>query len=72
MRAIFLAYLILLDSIVMIVLYLVKSTSYEAPHHAVFSNLLYLIRLKSKSAPCTQASSVCVLYLISETKFHAH
>jgi hypothetical protein len=32
-------------------LYLEKSTSYEAPHYVVFSNLLSLISLRSKYSP---------------------
>jgi hypothetical protein len=40
MRAICLAHLVLLDLIVLIIL--AKSTSYEVPHYAVFSNVLQL------------------------------
>jgi hypothetical protein len=40
-------------------MYLEKSTSYEAPHYAVFSNLLSL-HLSSVSTPCSPTPSVYV------------
>jgi hypothetical protein len=50
-------------------------TSYEAPHYAVFSNLLPFnlssIQIFS-SASCSHVPSVCVLPLMLETKFHTH
>jgi hypothetical protein len=53
--------------------YLVKSTSYEARHYAVFFNLLSLdlslVQIVS-SAPCSQTPSVYASPLMSETKFH--
>jgi hypothetical protein len=56
-------------------LYLEKSTSYEAPHYAVLSNLLSLHLSLVKiftSAPSSQTPSVYVPPLMSETKFHTH
>jgi hypothetical protein len=51
-------------------LYLTKSTSYEAPHSAIFSSLLplhpILVQIFSL-VPCSQVSSVYILPLISET-----
>jgi hypothetical protein len=56
-------------------LYLEKTTSYEAPHCAVFSNLLSLhfssVQIFS-SAPCSQTPSVYVPPLRPENKFDAH
>jgi hypothetical protein len=54
---------------------LVKNTSYEAPHYAVFSNLpsLHLSPIQIfSSAPCSQTPSVYILPLMSETKFHTY
>jgi hypothetical protein len=52
-------------------LYLEKSTSNEAPHYSVFSNLLSLhissVQIFS-SAPCSQTPSS----LKVESKFHTH
>jgi hypothetical protein len=54
---------------------LAKSTSYETPHYAAFSNLLLFhpasVQIFS-SAPCSQTPSVCVPPLMPETKFHTH
>jgi hypothetical protein len=53
--------------------YLAKSTSYGTHHYAVFSNLLLFHPSSAQifsSAPCSQTPSVCVVPLISETKFH--
>jgi hypothetical protein len=67
------AHLILLDLIIL--LYLARSTSYEAPRYAVYSNLLSL-HLSSVqilfSTPCSQTPSVYVPRLISETMFRTH
>jgi hypothetical protein len=53
-------------------LYLAKSTSYEAPHYAVFSSLLSLhlsfIQIFS-SVPCSQTPSVYVPPLMSRSSF---
>jgi hypothetical protein len=52
-----------------------KRGSYEALHWAIITSLLFLnpssVQIFS-SAPCSQSPSVCVLPLMSETKFHAH
>jgi hypothetical protein len=50
-------------------LYLEKRTSHEAPHYAVFFNLL---SLHPSSVPIFPTPSVCVPPLMSETKFHTH
>jgi hypothetical protein len=49
-------------------LYSAKNTTYEAPPYTVFSNLSN--PNIHNSAPCSHLSSVHVLSLISETKFH--
>jgi hypothetical protein len=67
------AYRILLVLVILIIL--AKSTSYGAPHYAVFSNLpsLHLSSVQIfSSAPCSQTTSVCVLTLMLETKFRNH
>jgi hypothetical protein len=54
-------------------LYLANSTSYEAPHYAVFSNLssLHLSPVQTlPSAPCSR--TIYVPSLMSENKFHTH
>jgi hypothetical protein len=52
-----------------------KSTSYEAPCHAIFSNLIPFhpswVQISS-SARCSPTASVSALPLMSETKFHTH
>jgi hypothetical protein len=52
-----------------------RSTSYEVPHYAVFSTLLSphpsSVQILS-SAPCSQAPSVFVPPLMSDTKFRTH
>jgi hypothetical protein len=67
------AHLILLDFINLIIYG--KSISYEAPHYAIFSNLLSLrsssVQIFS-STPCFQTPTIYVLPLMSETKFHTH
>jgi hypothetical protein len=56
-------------------LILIKNINYDAPHYAIFSNLLLChpssVQIFS-SAPCSQVPSVYVLVLTSETKFHTH
>jgi hypothetical protein len=48
---------------------------FEAPHYAGLSNLLLFhpssVQIFS-SAPCSQMLSVCVLPIMSDTKFHTH
>jgi hypothetical protein len=54
-------------------LHLAESTSYEASHYALFSNLLSLHPSSVPiffSAPCFQTHSVCVLPSMSKSKFH--
>jgi hypothetical protein len=55
-------------------LYLAKSTSYKAPIYAAFSTLtsLHPSSVQIFSAPSSQTTSVYVVPLMSETKFHAH
>jgi hypothetical protein len=57
-------------------LYLEKSTSYEAPHYAAFSNLLSLhlsfSLVQIFSTPCSQTPSIYVFPLILETRFQTH
>jgi hypothetical protein len=62
-------HLILLDLIILIIL------GEDAPHYAVFSNLLSLhpsLVQISSSTHCSQTPSVYVFPLMSETKFHTH
>jgi hypothetical protein len=67
------AHIILLNLIILI--NLAKSTSYEAPYYAVFSNLLPVhpssVQIFS-STPSLQTPSVYVPLLISVTKYHTH
>jgi hypothetical protein len=68
------ALLILLDFIILLI-YLAKSTSYEAPHHAAFSTLLSLPFSLVKiffSALCSQTPSAYAPPLLSETNFSTH
>jgi hypothetical protein len=51
MRATCPAHLSLLDSITLIIVYLVTSTNYEVPHYAVFPSLLLLHPLRFKHFP---------------------
>jgi len=55
--------------------YLVRCTSYEAPHYAVFSSLPPLppseVQMFS-SAPCSQTPPICVPSLLWQAKFHTH
>jgi hypothetical protein len=64
------AHLTLLYLIVL--LHLVKSTRYEAPHYAVFANLLSFypssVQMFS-SVPCSQIPSVCILPLSQRPDF---
>jgi hypothetical protein len=53
----------------------VRSTSYEAPHYAIFSTLLPLHPSSDQvfsSEPCSQTPLVYVSPLMSETKFRTH
>jgi hypothetical protein len=66
-------HLILLDFITL--KYLVKRTTYEAPHYAVFSSLPPLPPSKVQifsSAPCSQTLSIYVLLLMLQTKFYTY
>jgi hypothetical protein len=67
------AHLILLDFIILVTFG--EGRSYEAPHYAIFSNLM-LLHVSSvqifSSTPCSQTPSVYVSPLISDTKFHTH
>jgi hypothetical protein len=61
--------------LIILIIYLAKSTNHEAPRYAIFSILLsphYSSVQISSSAPFSKTSSVCVLPLMSETKFHTH
>jgi hypothetical protein len=66
-------YLIFLDLIIQ--LCLARSINYEAPHYAIFSNLLscHLSSVQIfSSAPCSQTPSVYVPSLMSKTEFRAY
>jgi hypothetical protein len=51
-----------------------KSTSHEASHYAVFSNILSLHSpsFQILSSACSQISWVCVFHVMSETKFRSN
>jgi hypothetical protein len=55
-------------------LYLMKNTSYGAPHYTVYSNLssLHLSSVQIFSTPCSQTPSVYVPPLMWEAKFRTH
>jgi hypothetical protein len=45
---------------------------WSSPFYAVFSSLVSFRPFWVFSAPCSQRPSVCVLILMSETKFDTH
>jgi hypothetical protein len=56
-------------------LYLARSSSYEASHYEILSNIWSLHPSSVQifpSAPCSETPSVYVPPLMSETKFHTH